>query len=686
MRLKSLGAVSAAILLSFAAAAAAGTAKPEFGSFGIDTAAADPSIAPGDDFYRSVNGRWLATTKIPPDRSWYGEAIRLREQSLARVRAILDAADTAPASPDAKKFGDYYASFMDEAAIDAKGISPLKAQFDIIASVNSLDGLAAAFAALDRIEPAPYGSTESSFPVNAGIDADLKDPTRYSVSLDQGGLGLPDRDYYLGADPKFVGMRAAYKTYIVTLFTLAGMADPAARADAIIALETRIAADHWSRVDHRDYDKLYNPMTPAALAKSAPGFPWAAYLAAARLGGEKTIVVNTPSALAGFARMAATVPMDTWRSYLALRVLGNAAPFLPQPFVDADFAFHGKALAGTPQLRARWKRGVDATGNAMGDAIGKVYAERWFPASSKAAMLKLVAELKTSMAARIDALAWMTPATKVRAKAKLANLRIEVGYPDHWRDYSRLTIVRGDAIGNLQRASAFEYDRNIAKLGTPVDRSDWGVFATPQTVNAFNASQLVKLVFPAAYLAPPYFDPNADPAVNYGAVGATIGHEISHSFDDQGAKLDEQGRLVSWWTPADEKAFADYTGRLAGQFDAYEPVPGLHVQGKLVLGESVADLAGLVAALDAYHASLGGKPAPVLGGMTGDQRFFAAYAQGWRTLWRDEMLRMLVTTDPHPPGEYRADTVRNLDSWYAAYGVKPGQKLYLAPEARVKIW
>ncbi|MBV9843377.1 MAG: M13 family metallopeptidase [Sphingomonadaceae bacterium] len=687
MRGKLSAAVAVVALISFGAGAAAPSGgKPEFGAFGLDPNGPDPTVAAGDDFYRHVDGHWLATTPIPPDRSWYGEPVRLREQAQARVRDILEAAAQAPAGPDARKFGDYYASFMDEAAIAKAGLAPLKPQLDMIAQVKTLDDLARAFAAIDRVEPVPLGATESSFPVNIGVDADLRDPTRHSVSLDQGGLGLPDRDYYFGADPKLVAARTAYKSYIVSLFTLAGMADPAPRADAIIALETRIAQAHWARADHRDYDKIYNPMTPAALAKAAPGFPWASYLAAAKVGGEATIVVNTPSALTGFAKLAGSVPIAVWRDYLALRLIGNAAPVLPQAYVDADFAFHGKALSGTPQLRVRWKRAADAAGLAMGDAIGRVYAERWFPASSKTAMERLVGEVKVAMAGRIDRLAWMAPATKARAKVKLANLRVEVGYPDHWRDYSGLTIVRGDALGNLQRANAFEYDREIAKLGRPVDRSEWGIYATPQTVNAFNAGQLNKLIFPAAYLAPPEFDPNADPAVNYGGIGATIGHEISHSFDDQGAKLDEQGRLANWWTPADLAAFKRYTEALAKEFDAYEPLPGLHVNGHLVLGESVADLAGLVAALDAYHASLHGQPAPVLGGLTGDQRFFAAYAQSWRTLWRPEMLRVLVTTDPHPPSEYRADTVRNLDAWYEAYAAKPGQKLYLAPNDRVKIW
>ena len=659
----------AAVLLSLGAVAAQPAGTPEFGAFGLDPDGPDPSVAAGDDFFRHANGHWLATARIPADRAWYGDVVRLRDQSNARVRDILEAADRQPAGPEAKKLGDLYASFMDEAAIEAKGTAPLKSGLAKIAAIRTPDDLARTIAQLTRMSP-PVPSPEYQYPIRPSVDADLKDPTRYAATLDQGGLGLPDRDYYLGADRKMAEARAAYRTYIVTLFTLAGLPNPGPRADAIIAFEKSLAQVHWTRVDLRDVEKGYNPMTPRQLAASAPGFSWGSYLAEAGLGGVDTLVVGEPSAFTGFARLAAATPMPLWRDYLTLHAIIDAAPYLPKAFVDADFAFHGKALTGQPQIRARYKRGSDIASLEMGQAIGKIYARRFFPASSKAAMAR-----------RIDALAWMTPQTKLRAKTKLANLLVQVGYPDTWRDYSGLQIVRGDPLGNAQRAAAFEYGYGLGKLRRPVDREEWDLFATPQTVNAFNAGQYVKLLFPAAYLSPPFFDPNADPAVNYGAIGATIGHEISHSFDDQGAKLDEMGRLRTWWTPADEAAF-----KLAKEFDGYEPLPGVHVNGHLVLGESVADLAGLVAALDAYHASLHGRPAPVIGGLTGDQRFFLSYGQSWREKMRDELLRQLVTTDPHPPSEYRADTVRNVDAWYTTFGVKPGQTLYLAPARRVKIW
>jgi putative endopeptidase len=678
---------AAAVIALFAAGHAAAAGNPEFGDAGLDLGAMDKSVKPGDDFNAYMNGGWIKTAVIPADRSSYGDVARLREQSTARVRGLLEDAGKRPGSADAKKFGDVYASFMDEAAIEAKGVAPLKPDLDRIAAIRTPTDLARAMAALERVQPPfGFGSPQPSFPVLPSVSQDAKAPTRYVPELSQGGLGLPDRDYYLSADPKMAAARAAYRTYVTTIFRLAGFDQPEMRADRVIAFETALAKVHWNRIDSRDAEKTYNPMTPAELAAKAPGFDWPTYLAGAGFTGRNKLLIDQPSAMIGFAALANATPMDTWRDYLSARIIENAAPLLPKAFVDASFAFNGTALSGTPELSARWKRGVAQTNLAMGDAIGKQYAAQYFGPEAKAKIEAMVAELKAAYARRIDGLDWMAPATKVRAKAKLANLKIEVGTPDKWRDYSKLTVVRGDAFGNAHRAAAFEYERNLADLDQPVDRAQWWLTLTPQTVNAFNAGSLIKLAFPAGFLAPPMFDPAADPAVNYGAIGTVIGHEISHSFDDQGAKLDEQGRLITWWSPADTKAFEASTGALAGQYDAYEALPGVHLQGRLELGENVGDLGGIVAALDAYHASLGGKPAPVIDGLTGDQRFFLAYAQAHRSIMREPLLRQIIATDPHSPDRYRSYNVRNVDAWYTAFDVKPGDALYLAPDKRVRIW
>lgn len=679
-----LSMLAGSCLLS-AVAFASPLAKPMFGAFGIDTSANDPTVAPGDDFPSFVSGKWYATAKIPPDRSWTGEILRIVEDTASKVHAIDEQAAAAPKNADERKVGDYYSSYLDEATIEAKGKAPILADLALVSRVTTKRDLAVTMAKLERsMAPQMFGATQSSFPVAPGVSIDSKKPTRYIAELDQGGLGLPDRDYYTNSDADVAKMRTAYRDYAITMFKLAGWTDDPARVDRLIALEGKIAAAHWKRADLRDITKTYNPMTEAQLTASAPGFDWDAYLTEAKMAG-RPLVIGEPSALAGFARLVPNTPIETWRDFLALRVIGNAAPMLSKAFVDADFAYHGKALSGTPELRVRWKRAVSFTNTALGDAVGKAYAAKYFPASSKAAMVTMVGQLRAAMAKRIDKLEWMAAPTKIRAKKKLANLLIQVGYPDHWRDYSTFSVIRGDAYGNYIRAATFEYDRWIAKLDQPVDRGEWSISATPQTVNAFNAGSQVKLVFPAAFLAPPEFDPNADPAVNYGGIGAIIGHEITHSFDDQGAKLDENGMLADWWTPGDVKSFEAATGRLAAQFDAYEPAPGLHVNGRLTLGETTADLGGLLVALDAYHASLGGKAAPVLGGLTGDQRFFMSFTQIWRELQRPEDLRDQVTNDPHPPGRYRAMTVRNVDAWYTAFGIQSG-KMALAPADRVRVW
>jgi putative endopeptidase len=661
--------------------------KPQFGTFGLDTASMDRSVKPGDDFFAYMNGGWVKANTIPPDRSSWGDVARLREQSLARVRDILEAAAARPVSADARKFGDLYANYMDEKAIEAKGYDPIKPDLAVIAAIKTPADFARAIGALERRQPPfGFGSPQPSFPVHATVDVYLKDTSRYIAEVTQGGLGLPDRDYYLSSDPKMAQARQDYRAYLIRLFELTGRTEAAARADRVIALETEIAKAHWNRIDTRNPDKTFNVLTPAHLAQTAPGFDWPAYLAAAGFGVQKTLEVDEPSAMTGFARLAQSQPLSTWQDYMAAHVISNAAPLLSSPFVQANFDYFGKALAGTPQIQDRWKRAVAQSNVSMGDAIGREYAAKYFPPAAKAKIEAMVVELKAAFARRIDGLDWMAPQTKARAKVKLANLKIEVGTPDHWRDYSRLAIVRGDLVRSVQNADAFEYERQLAKLGHAVDRSEWDFTTTPQTVNAFNYGSFIKLAFPAGFLAPPYFDPAADPAVNYGAIGTVIGHEISHSFDDQGAKLDEKGRLMTWWTPSDTKAFEASTGKLAAQYDAYEPLPGVHLQGRLQLGENVGDLGGLVAALDAYHHSLGGRPAPVIDGLDGDQRFFLGYAQAHRGVLREALLRQIIATDPHSPDPYRADNVRNLDAWYQAFGVKPGDKLYVSPADRVRIW
>jgi len=684
-----LRSAAAGALIGGIAAMALASGAPEFGPAGIDPAAGNPAVAPGDDFYDHVNGKWLASTQIPADLPRWNMSRRLRAIAATRVHDILEEAARAPASDDERKFGDFYSTYMDETSIDAKGIAPIKAELAEVSRIATPRDLALAFAKFERTSP-PFGFAglggDSDFPVTVGVTVDLDNPTDYEAVVGQGGLALPSLDYYTATDVASAAARTAYKSYITTLFTLVGMANAAERADGVIALESRVAATHWSAADERDIDKTHNSIMTAELAAAAPGFDWPLYLRKVGLSGQSRVIVAEPSALAGFAKLVSTVPMATWRDYVAVRVIGNAAPFLPKPFVDADFAFFKKALSGTAAPSPRWKRGVGFANDAMGDAIGRPYAQRWFPAASKTAMLAMVSGIEAAMAARINRLDWMAPATKVRAKAKLAALLIEVGYPDRWRDYSALKIVRGDAVGNVQRANAFEFNRQLSHLGNKVDRHEWDLLTTPQFADAFNFGPLIKLAFPAAFLAPPFFDPAADPAVNYGAIGAIIGHEITHSFDDQGAKLDENGRREHWWTASDEAAFMAATERLAAQYDGYEPLPGRHIDGHLTLGENTADLGGLLAALDAYHASLGGQPAPFINGLTGDQRFFISYAQSFRGLDRPEALRQMLASNPHAPDRYRVATVRNIDDWYTAFDVTPEQKMALEPAERVRIW
>ena len=665
-----------AVLPSAPASAASG--KPQLGDWGVDLAGMDKSVKPGDSFYGYVNGHWDMSTEIPADKAQWGGFGMLADLSDQRTRAIIEDAAKANGAAGSvqRKVGDFYASFMDEAAIEAKGATPLQPFLQGIASIQSTGDLAKAFGKLGQF------GIES--PIGAGVQQDLKNNTQYAVYLGQGGLGLPDRDYYLDdGNPKFVETRAKYKAHIATLFRLAGIADGEAKAQRILDLETRIARSHWTRVQQRQLDKLYNPTSKADLATKMPGFDWSGFLAAAGVGEEQRMIVAQPSALEDAAKLIQSEPLDTWKDYLAFHAIDSAAPFLSKAFVDENFDFNGKVLAGTPQLKDRWKRGVDLVGGGMGVAVGQLYEARYFPPAAKAKADELVHNLIRAMDARLANLSWMTPETKAKARAKLASFTPKIGYPDKWRDYSSLEIRADDALGNALRAARFEYLRQLNKLGKPVDRSEWGMY--PQTVNAYANPLLNDVVFPAAILQPPFFDPNADDAVNYGGIGAVIGHELSHHFDDQGRKFDKTGNLADWWSPADVAAFKTLTDRLGAQYSAYEALPGVHVNGELTMGENIADLAGLAVAYDAYHMALKGKPAPVIQGYTGDQRFFLGFGQVWRTKTRETLAQQLVKVDPHSPGNLRPQVVRNFDAWYKAFDVRDG-KLYLPPEQRIRIW
>lgn len=659
-------------------AAGKATAKPVFGTFGMDTAGMNKAVKPGDDFFAFANGTWAATTEIPADKSSHGGFGILRDLSDKRTREIIESVAAASNAPgtSGQKVGDYYASFMDEAAIEAKGAAPLAPLLAQVQGIQTASQLAGAFAVANRLG--------ISTPIGMAVQLDLKDNTVYAAYLGQGGLGLPDRDYYLLDNPRFVDVRTKYVTHIGNMLKLAGVADHAAKAQRIYDLEKKVATTHWTQAESRQVEKLYNPVAISDLPTKMPGFDWSLFLQALGLPAMKNVIAAQPSALEGAAKLVSSEPIDLWRDYLTFRLVKAAAPFLSKAFVEEDFAFNGPVLSGTPVLKERWKRGVDGVNGALGEAVGELYVTKYFPPESKAKADVLVKNILAAMGKRIDQLEWMAPETKVKAREKLAAIVPKIGYPDKWRDYSALKIERGDAFGNALRVQAFEYNRELAKIGKPVDRSEW--FMTPQTVNAYANPLQNEIAFPAAILQAPFFDPNADVAVNYGGIGAVIGHEISHLFDDQGRKFDPKGRLTDWWTPEDVKRFEGYTAKVVKQYAAYEPLPGSKVNGELTLGENMADLAGITIAYDAYKLSLGGKPAPVIDGYTGDQRFFLGFGQIWRNKYRDANLAQRLTTDPHTPGHFRPYVVRNIDAWYAAFGAKPGEKLYLSPAERVKVW
>ena len=645
--------------------------KPTYGTFGFDTAGMDASVLPGDNFYKYANGTWASTTAIPADKSNYGMFTVLDDLSKTRTRTIIEESTKDPSS----KIGNAYNAFLDTAAIDAKGLAPFKPWLDQIHGLSSRAGLASLYAKADRMG---IGTPFAFY-----IGQDDKNPDRYVTGLGQAGIGMADRDYYLSTDAKIAEVRAKYLTHLTNVLTLAGEANPAARAKAILDFETSIAKVHWTQIESRDATKTYNLMSFAKLAASSPGYDLATMLRGLGITAPEVNVAQ-PSAITGIARLVGKAPLGVLKDQLLVRSLDGYAAYLPSQFDKESFAFYGTALSGTPEQEARWKRGVSFTVGALSDDISKIYVERYYPPETKAAADQLVKNVVQAMGRRIDGLAWMKPETKVRARAKLANFVTKIGYPSQWHDYSTLDIRAGDALGNAIRAAEWGHVDSTSKLGGPIRRWEWGM--TPMTINAYANFGMREIVFPAAILQPPFFDPNADPAINYGGIGAVIGHEISHHFDDQGAKYDEYGRLADWWTPDDVKAFEATGKALIAQYDGYEIFPGARVKGAFTLGENIGDLAGLTAAYDAYKHSLGGADAPILDGTTGDQRFYLGWAQVWRRNYREANLRQRLITDPHSPSEQRGSVVRNLDPWYSAFDVKPGQTLYLTPEQRVRMW
>jgi putative endopeptidase len=654
---------------------------------GLDLAGMDRSIAPGDDFFRYTNGGWLKRTEIPPDRSSWGPAEELTELTAQRTADLIRTASaSAAAGSEARKIGDYYAAFLDEAAIEKRGLQPLEPGMKAIAAIGDRHALASALGGTLRADVDVLNATNFHTENLLGlwVAQDLDDPTRYAPFLLQGGLGMPDRDYYLNPSAKMADIRKKYQAHIAALLRLAQLPQATEAAARIFGLERRMAEAHWDRATSEQVLKGDNHWAMSEFAQRAPGLDWAAFFAAAGLGAQQQFVVWQPSAVTGLSALTASVPLETWKEYLRFHLLEKNAAVLPKAFVDEQFAFYGRVLSGTPQLTPRWKRAIEASNAALGEAVGKLYVARYFPPAEKARAEAMVHNLLSAFATRIDHLSWMAPATRAKAKAKLAALKVGVGYPDHWIDYSALEVRSGDACGNLQRAQLFELHRNLAKLGKPVDRGEWVM--VPQLVNAVNLPAMNALNFPAAILQPPYFDPRNDPVMDYGAIGATIGHEISHSFDDQGALFDASGRLKNWWTKEDFAHFQAAGEKLAQQFSGYHPFPDVSVNGKQTLSENIADVAGLSVAFDAWRLTLNGKPAPGAQGFSAVQLFFVSFGQSWRDKTREEALRRQLITDGHAPDEYRADTVRNLDPWYEAFGVKAGQKLYLAPADRVRVW
>ena len=654
----------------------------------IDLALMDRTMKPGDDFFLHANGSWYAKAEIPADRPVTGVGLQVTQEIEQRNRDLLEAAALAKAAAGSatQKVGDAYATYLDEAAIEAKGLAPVAKELASIAKIADKRALATYLGASHRADVDPLNNTAMHTDRILGlwVEQDLNDPSRYAAYLMQGGLGMPDRRYYLDDAAPMAALRAKYSQHLSSTLRLAKIDKPDTKAARIMAFEAKIAAVHVSRVESEDVAKANNPWAQADFASRAPGVDWGAFFAAARLDKQPGFIVWQPQATIGIAALVASESLGVWKDYLTARANDRASFYLTKALVDEHFAFYGTALMGTPTAPPRWRRALDVTNDQLGEAVGQLYVARYFPPASKAAVKSIVTNLVAAYARRIDGLSWMAPATKAQAKEKLSTLVVGIGYPDTFRDYSALSIVRGDALGNADRAEQFEYARNLGKLGKPIDRGEWCM--VPQIVNALNMPVRNALNFPAGILVPPFFDPQSTAAANYGSIGAVIGHEISHSFDNEGAKFDAHGRLANWWTPDDLAHFQASGAALAAQFSTYRPFPDVAVNGEQTLGENIADLAGIAAAYDAWQASLGGAVAPMQDGLTGDQQFFLSFAQSWREKLRDEVLRAALTTDGHAPPRYRALTVRNVDAWYTAFGVQQGDALFLAPAARVRVW
>lgn len=677
-----------ALLAALPLAASLAGEEPARREAGLDLAGIDRAVAPGEDFFRFANGTWEKNTPIPAERSSYGSFAILSEQANRRTVELIQEAGKggAAASDETKQVGDYYAAFMDEAGIEAKGASPLRPELDAIAELRDRQALARFLGGQLRADVDPLNATNFHTDRLFGlwISPDFDDPKRNTAYLLQGGLGMPDRENYLTNDDRDRELQVKYREHIGKILKLGGFGDAEARASRIYELERQIAATHVSRTDSLDVIKANNRWQLKDFSIKAPGLDWRAYFAAAGLEGQGDVIVWHPAATSGIAALVGSEPLAVWKDYLAFRVVDRSSALLPRAFVDESFAFYGTVLSGTTAQRDRWKRAVDATNGALGDAVGKLYVGRYFPPEAKAAAQRMVENILAAFSRRIDRLDWMSAATRAKAKAKVATLYVGIGYPERFRDYSGLEVRRDDAFGNAERSELFDYRAALAKLGKPVDKTLW--WMTPQTVNAVNLPLQNAMNFPAAILEPPFFDAATDAAQNYGGIGTVIGHEISHSFDDQGSQFDAEGRLANWWTPADLAHFQSAADRLVKQYDAYEPLPGAHVNGRLTLSENLADLAGVSAAFDGYRAAHGGEPGPSAQGFAGDQRFFLSFAQIWRGKMRPEAMRNYLRTNGHSPGEFRTATVRNLDAWYEAFTVAPAARHYLTPQDRARIW
>ncbi|MBV6320580.1 M13 family metallopeptidase [Duganella violaceipulchra] len=649
---------------------------------GVDLGDLNAAVRPQDDFFLNLNGKWLAKTAIPADKSSWGSFEKLDDDTKPQLRAIIEAAAADPnktPGSDAQRIGDFFASYMDEAKLAELGLTPLRDDLDRVAALKDKKEIPALIAHFNR-----YGVTA---PYGFAIHQDNKDSTKYVADLMQDGLSLPDRDYYLKkSDKKMAGTLAKYQQHVTKMLTLAGDANPAANAKAIVALETGLAKIQWTKVELRDPVKAYNKVALADLSKLAPGYDWSTWLNDTGIAGKVDyVIVSQPSFISGFNKVLNQTPLSTWQAWFRWQVIHASAPYLAKEFALENFAFYGTVLSDTKEQEPRWKRAVNATDGALGETLGKLYVEQHFPAERKARMEALVQNLLAAFKQSITTLDWMGPATKEQAQAKLAKFMVKIGYPNKWRDYSSLAVARDDLVGNVRRSREFDYNQEVNKLGKPVDRDEWGM--TPQTINAYYNPELNEIVFPAAILQAPFFNADADDAVNYGAIGAVIGHEISHGFDDQGAQYDGDGNLRDWWTKADHKHFAAKSKMLVKQYSAFSPVKGYHVNGELTLGENIADNSGAAIALKAYQISLNGQPSPVIDGLTGEQRFYMGFGQVWRSKIRDAQQIVYLKSDPHSPDQFRANgTVRNQPGFYNAFGVKPGDKMYLAPKDRVIMW